>query len=301
MDKRTRGNRVGRPKDPPFAQRKEGINVRTDFSDARWWSKDAVAHIEKIASLRVLRSAKTLVRGGKVLEIDVKPGLVEAKVQGRRKSPYHVRLHFPLPGEGELREVKRRLSERALYGAVLLSGEMPEAIEDIFIASGSHFLPLGTGRERFFCSCPEPDDCCKHIVAVLYAAAGLFDNDPFLLLKLRGIDNGELLGSILVSRGSQTAPSDDCDAAGNCAGRVEDSRGGEEYAPEDPFPLDASFYGGENSRDGITDCRQHVITQAAAHSSLVPLFDFLLWHGESSFSESIEPYYESARKLLKWK
>lgn len=302
MEKRTKNGRVGRPKDPLFTQRREGLKVQIDFSDPQWWTKNGVDYIERTTPPRVLRSAKSYVRNGKVLDADIRPGLVEAKVQGRRKSPYYVRLYFPLPGEDELREIKRRLSERALYGALLLAGEMPVAMEDIFLASGSPFLPFGTGRERFFCSCSEPDDFCKHIAAVLYAATGLFDNDPFLLLKLRGIGNEDLLESILVARDCNALPEKNAGAGCDFAVKGGDAAvSSAESDPEEPIPLDASFYGGKAALKALLDYRDHSARQKGLPSSLVPLFDYLLWRGEASFSDSIDPYYESARKLFSGK
>ncbi len=292
--------RVGRPKAPLLAQRREGINVQVDFSDAQWWTRDGVAYIEGTAPTAVLRSAKSYVRNGKVLDVNIQPGMVEATVQGGRKTPYQVRLYFPQPREEELREIKRRLSERVLYGALLLSGEMPVAIGDIFLASGSPFLPLGTGRERFFCSCPEPHDFCKHIVAVLYTAAGIFDRNPFLLLKLRGFDSDELLASILVPRGSDSPEKSDMGIPSDSTEREEDGKTSyANFFRVDPLPLDAAFYGNESVCEAIEEFRNNSVVKTDIPASLVPLFDFPLWRGEVSFRESIDPYYESARRLLR--
>lgn len=303
MEKRTKAARKGRPKESPLAQRREGIKVQVDFSDAQWWTKDGVAYIEKTAPATALRSARSYVRNGKVLEVAIKPGLVEAKVQGRRKMPYHVRLHFPLPTENELCEIRRRLSERALYGALLLAGEMPATIEDIFLDSGVSFLPIGSGKERYFCSCSEPDDFCKHIVATLYTIAGIFDRNPFLLLKLRGIDSDELLTSILVARGGSPSSSGcEADALGNSAGGEEDMTiAYADFSRVEPLPFDASFYGDEAVRRSIADFQDSSIARMDIPASLVPMFDFPLWRGEISFRESIDPYYESVRKSFRGK
>lgn len=300
LEKRKKGARAGRPKDPSLAQRREGINVQIDFSNAQWWTKDGVAYIERTAPAGVLRSARSYVRNGKVLDVDIQPGLVETKVQGRRKVPYHVRLYFPQPGDNELREIKRRLSERALYGALLLAGEMPVAMEDIFLASGSPFLPLGTGRERFFCSCPEPHDFCKHVVATLYTAAGIFDRNPFLLLKLRGFDSDDLLASILVPRGNGFADRGSPEALADSVELEKDNATSlADFFKIDPLPLDAAFYGNDSICRAIEEFRNNSIVKTDIPASLVPLFDFPLWRGETSFRESIDPYYESARKSFR--
>lgn len=302
MDGCAKRRRVGRPKKSPLDQRREGIRAQVDFPDARWWTRDGVAFIERLLPAPVLRLAKNYARSGKILEVVIKPGLAEAKVQGRRKAPYHVRLHFHLPNEDDLREVKRRLFERASYGALLLAGEMPAAIEDVFLASGVPFLPLGTGKERFFCSCPEPDDFCKHIVATLYTIIGIFDRNPFLLLKLRGIEGDDLLASLLAPRGGGRASGKEADALGDSAGRREDMAiAHADFASAPPFAPDASFYGDESSCRAIVDFQSGDTVRTDMSSSAVPMFDFPLWYGEIPFRESIDPYYESARKFFRGK
>lgn len=296
MGRETEMTKRGRPKGPALSRRKEGIKVEIDLENAQWWTRDGAAYIERIASPEALRPARSYVRNGKVLDVSIEPGLVEAKVQGRRKQPYHVRLYFAAPGEEQLSEIRRRLSERALYGASLLLGEVPEEIQDIFIASGSSLLTFGATRERFLCSCSEPHDLCKHIIAALYAVVGAFDRNPFLLLKLRGLEDDDLLASILAPRGNGEGA------------RYTGAHKDEEQAPsfedaagDQPPPLDKSFYGDEAVCLALEAFRSESSLQAGIPKSLQPLFDFPLWRGEISFRESIDPYYESVRKLLRGK
>ena len=46
------------------------------------------------------------------------------------------------------------------------------------------------------CSCPDWSNPCKHIAAVFYLMAESFDNDPFLLFKLRGMEREDLLATL---------------------------------------------------------------------------------------------------------
>jgi uncharacterized Zn finger protein len=42
-------------------------------------------------------------------------------------------------------------------------------------------------------TCPDKEIPCKHIAAVILSTAKIFDYDPFLILKLRGMERDELL------------------------------------------------------------------------------------------------------------
>jgi len=43
------------------------------------------------------------------------------------------------------------------------------------------------------CSCPDWSNPCKHVAAVYYMLAESFDNDPFLLFRLRGKSRDEFV------------------------------------------------------------------------------------------------------------
>ena len=287
-------------------QRRTGIKVKMEFENPQWWTREFVSYMESIASAKGISAARSYVKSGKVLEVNVMPGVVEAQVQGRRKTPYQVRLYSPQPTDVQLAEVKRRLSEQALYGALLLSGEMPLAIREIFKTSGIPLVPQDYTRRQLLCSCPEPEDICKHILAVLYVITAAFDHDPFILLRMRGLEKDELLASLSCARGeggtavaqiaeAATAEKDVCEAVPSDADRDEAARCGFEY------PLDAAFYGDTSVPGALEAFRADNCDGKDAAKVHAPLFDFPLWRGETSFKDSIYPYYESVQKLLKSK
>ena len=79
------------------------------------------------------------------------------------------------------------MAAEALYAARLLSGEMPEQIEEVFAAAGTSLFP-GRRRRHGDDAAPVPDwaNPCKHIAAVHYLLGERFDDDPFLMFLLRG-------------------------------------------------------------------------------------------------------------------
>ncbi|CAN5870142.1 hypothetical protein BH18ACT11_BH18ACT11_00010 [soil metagenome] len=130
-----------------------------------------------------------------------------AEVQGSRRNPYQVRIDLePLEDAGWERVIDV-LAGRALFAARLLSGEMPEDIEDAFSAAGARLFPERRGELRPDCSCPDPARVCKHTAAVHYILAERFDEDPFLLFRLRGRAADEVLQALRERRGETGGPS----------------------------------------------------------------------------------------------
>ena len=65
-----------------------------------------------------------------------------------------------------------------------------------------------------FRSCPDWANPCKHIAAVYYLLAEQFDDDPFLIFKLRGRTKEEIIDALRVRRAQATGgEKDTADAA----------------------------------------------------------------------------------------
>ena len=78
------------------------------------------------------------------------------------------------------------LGEQAIFSAQLLAGEMPQEIEEAFEAAGVSLFPVTRSALLTQCNCPDSTNPCKHIAAVHYILGEQFDEDPFLLFRLRG-------------------------------------------------------------------------------------------------------------------
>jgi uncharacterized Zn finger protein len=82
----------------------------------------------------------------------------------------------------------------------LLSGEMPEQIEDVFASVGTSLLPADRNDMVTTCSCPDQANPCKHIAAVHYLLGERFDEDPFLMFLLRGRSQEEIVAALRARR-----------------------------------------------------------------------------------------------------
>lgn len=151
-----------------------------------WWAERWIGNLEQLMDAGRLRRGRRYARQGQVLSLEERAGGVVAEVQGSRRKPYRVRIDLePLDDAGWERVIDV-LAERALFAARLLSGEMPEDIEEAFSAAGASLFPERRGELRTECSCPDPAQVCKHTAAVHYILGERFDEDPFLLFRLRG-------------------------------------------------------------------------------------------------------------------
>lgn len=124
---------------------------------------------------RLIR-ARAYLREGAVLDLQVQRGLLLALVQGTRR--YHVKIVVSLP-VGELQAQLRA----GLTGAAGLRGPELEAVmlrlDDAIFPAPRHLVP--------FCQCQDTAPFCKHVCAALYGFAVRLDDDPGLLLLLRGL------------------------------------------------------------------------------------------------------------------
>lgn len=165
-----------------------------------WWSERFIEVLEDIGIGNRLQRGRAYARKGQVISLDVDPGSVTATVQGSRPRPYRVRIGIPAFGKAEWTQAERALAGNAWYTAKLLSGEMPEDIEDVFAGLGLSLFPAIARELSLDCSCPDEAVPCKHLAATFYLLAESFDDDPFAILAWRGREREDLLANLQAAR-----------------------------------------------------------------------------------------------------
>ncbi|MDP9456862.1 MAG: hypothetical protein CYG60_16590 [Actinobacteria bacterium] len=181
------------PESRPIATEKglKAKSKRGEFT-RNWWAKRWIGALERLMDTNRLRRGRRYARGGQVLSIEERSGGVVAEVQGSRTRPYRVTVELEALTEEQWKSVIDALSGRALFTAQLLAGEMPEGIEESFSAAGVSLFPERQNELRTSCSCPDWAEVCKHTAAVHYILGEQFDEDPFLLFRLRGRSEEQL-------------------------------------------------------------------------------------------------------------
>ena len=141
---------------------------------------------------------------GQVANYVVTPGAVEASVQGRGARPYQVRITVrPLTRE-EWDRVIERMAAEAVFAARLLTGEVPESIEDCFREIGRRLVPGPDDAVHSQCDCGLPQPC-KHVAAVAALMAERIEVDPVVLFQLRGLEGERLLEKLQEQRTLQSS------------------------------------------------------------------------------------------------
>jgi uncharacterized Zn finger protein len=166
-----------------------------------WWGRAWVDALEQRARLdpNRLPRGRDYARSGSVGDLVLAPGEVRAQVQGRKSTPYEVRIRVRRFADDEWDQVLETISAQLGHAAAMLDGELPPEIADDVAAAGLDLLP-GAGEVGPRCSCPDDADPCKHSAAVCYLVADALDADPFAALLLRGRTRGEVLAGLRARR-----------------------------------------------------------------------------------------------------
>ncbi|MBF1999175.1 MAG: SWIM zinc finger family protein [Synechococcales cyanobacterium M58_A2018_015] len=171
-----------------------------------WWAQRWIDVLESFGWVRRLARARNYAREGNVLKIEFHGSKVSALVQGTAPEPYKVSLSLDPFDDEQWQYVIESLSQRAIFSAKLLAGEMPQNIEEVFTANGLSLFPLTKFDIHSRCSCPDPANPCKHIGAVYYLLGDRFSEDPFVLFQLRGRTKEQIIAALRQMRSSNGEP-----------------------------------------------------------------------------------------------
>ena len=171
-----------------------------------WWASKWVNLLDSFGWSNRLQRGRSYARGGQVLAIAVKSGVVSAKVQGSRPSPYNVRIELAPLTDAQWDKAIAAIGAQALFAAKLLAGEMPQDIEAAFKSAGVSLLPHSRTEIEASCSCPDVANPCKHIAAVHYILADQFDVDPFIIFQMRGRTRAQVLSALRALRATAQTP-----------------------------------------------------------------------------------------------
>ena len=169
------------------------ITIKGNSLATTWWGKEWNKNLERYAdfSNRIGRG-RSYVRHSAVLDLKIKPGKVEALVQGSASKPYSVSITIaPVPPKNWT-AIKKNCKGKMDSLQQLLAGKFPKKLGTFFTQEGDGLFP--TPKEiNFDCSCPDWATMCKHVAAALYGIGARLDKDPGLFFLLRKVDINDLL------------------------------------------------------------------------------------------------------------
>ena len=189
-----------------------GIKARSSRGEfaRNWWARRWLQALERLIDVARLQRGRNYARMGQVLSIEeTRDGGIAARVQGSRTRPYKVKIRMSALSDKQWEKVLDVLADQAIFAAQLLAGEMPSDIEEAFAKAGVSLFPNYVGDLITECSCPDWANPCKHIAAAHYILGDRFDEDPFLIFRLRGRTQSQILEGLRRHRGETPDPEEE--------------------------------------------------------------------------------------------
>lgn len=160
-----------------------------------WWGRVWLQALEGAAlDAEQVKTGRRLARAGAVGAVSVRPGRITAVVQDRDGTGHRADVVLEELSPGQWDRFLEMTVERAGHVAALLDREMPPHLVEDAAAAGVELLP-GMGDLEPTCDCGAWDHC-GHTAALCYQVARLLDEDPFVLLLMRGRGERALLGDL---------------------------------------------------------------------------------------------------------
>jgi uncharacterized Zn finger protein len=137
-----------------------------------------------------LPRGRTYVRNGSVVDLQIAPGKVSARVSGSQLYRIDIGIK-PLP-ERTWKSIQRECSGKIDSLLELLQGKLSSAVMQVVTRQDGGLFPSPAEIEME-CSCPDWAGLCKHLAACLYGIGARLDTDPALLFLLRGVNASDLI------------------------------------------------------------------------------------------------------------
>ncbi|MEU5088712.1 SWF or SNF family helicase [Streptomyces sp. NPDC021356] len=160
-----------------------------------WWGHAWLKALEDTAlDGQQVRTGRRLARSGAVGAVTVRPGRITAVVYDQDRTAHRADVLLEqLPDDRWARFLDLAV-ERSGYLAALLDRDLPPHLVEDASAAGIELLP-GIGDLEPRCDC-DAWDHCGHTSALCHLVARLLDQDPFVLLLMRGRDERTLFGEL---------------------------------------------------------------------------------------------------------
>ncbi|WP_030384184.1 SWF or SNF family helicase [Streptomyces sp. NRRL S-241] len=176
-----------------------------------WWGHAWLRALEDSAlDGAQVKQGRRYARSGAVGAVSVRPGGLTAVVRDPDGTAHRTDVLVQEFTEAHWDRLLGLAAAEAGYIAALLDREVPPELAEDAAAAGVELLP-GIGDLDPRCDCGEWDHC-PHTAALCYQVARLLDQDPFVLLLLRGRGERELVEELEErSTAGAQAPSEPAD------------------------------------------------------------------------------------------
>ncbi|MHB2015911.1 MAG: SWIM zinc finger family protein [Candidatus Xenobia bacterium] len=159
-----------------------------------FWGKAWCENLEKYHDFaNRLARGRTYVRNGSVVDLQIAPLKIEARVSG--SSLYQVSISIGAVSKAQWQSVCRDCTGGIDSLVELLQGRFSKGTMERLCRQREGLFPTPS-EIKFSCSCPDYAMMCKHVAAVLYGVGARLDEQPELLFRLRSVDEKDLLTAV---------------------------------------------------------------------------------------------------------
>jgi uncharacterized Zn finger protein len=156
-----------------------------------FWGRSWCENLERYSDYaNRLPRGRTYVRNGSVVDLQIKPGRVEAQVSG--SSLYTVRVSVSAVPKARWSAICKDCVGGIDSLVELLQGHLSKGVMQRICQEKTGLFPSPLEIE-LECSCPDWASMCKHVAAVLYGVGVRLDERPELLFALRKVDQKDLI------------------------------------------------------------------------------------------------------------
>lgn len=165
-----------------------------------WWGQAWCSNLESYAGYaNRIERGRSYVRHGAVLDLQIRPGKVQALVQGSSSKPYKVELVIPALRAPIWDRMVKECTGQIDSLQQLAAGKFPASLSALFTEKGAGLFP-SPQEIKLNCSCPDYAIMCKHVAAVLYGIGARLDENYALLFELREVRLEQLIKESLAKK-----------------------------------------------------------------------------------------------------
>lgn len=177
---------------------------RLGWAAAKWFD-----YASRAAGADTMKIGHEYARLGQTRQMDIQPGTITGRVQGRVYEAYRVTITIPPLSPETWTSLIGAMAEQAIFSAKLLAGELGPGIDELFESRGTSLLPApgATGADAVTtaCTCGHGEPWCRHACCLALLAAEAIERDPLTLFTLRGLRGSELVERLREGRASRAA------------------------------------------------------------------------------------------------
>jgi uncharacterized Zn finger protein len=156
-----------------------------------FWGKAWCDNLERYSDYsNRLPRGRTYVRNGSVVDLQIMPSEIKARVSGSEM--YEVIVNVSAVPKARWNSICADCAGAIDSLVELLQGRLSKGVMERICQQKTGLFPA-PAEIHFTCSCPDWASMCKHVAAVLYGIGARLDERPELLFKLRKVDEKALI------------------------------------------------------------------------------------------------------------